>query len=221
MLPLFEQCVDTVPDAVNAGALGADRIELCSRLDLDGLSPDPAHVDQLLEELVVPIFAMVRPRAGDFHSSASEVDAMIVEIERLRRQGVHGLVLGVLDSAREIDVGAITDLVAAAGPLPVTFHRAFDQAPDAFAALEQLVELGVARILTSGQAATAPEGSELLRELVQAAGDRITIIAGGGVRPRNVAQLIEHTGVREVHASVPLNLRADASRHRFGSPDRT
>jgi copper homeostasis protein len=206
VLPLFEQCVDALPIAYEAIQRGADRLELCSRLDLDGLSPEPAHLDELLGATTIPLFAMVRPRAGDFRCSPSEVASMLIEIERLKLQGAHGVVLGALDKAGRVNRRATAELVECAAPLPVTFHRAFDATPNALEALEELIGLGVTRILTSGQAANALAGHACLEELVRRAGDRLTILAGGGVRPDNVSEIVRRTGVTEVHASVPLDL---------------
>ncbi len=206
MPPLFEQCVDTLDGAYEAVRRGADRIELCSHLELDGLTPPAEHLTALLRRADVPVFPMVRPRPGDFRCPPAQLEQMRSEIETFKRLGAHGIVTGALTSAGAIDADATAQLVSWAAPLPLTFHRAFDEVPDPHSALEELIDLGVARILSAGQAANAPAGAELLSALVQRAGNRLTVIAGGGVRPQNVAQLIARTGVREVHASVPLRV---------------
>lgn len=143
---------------------------------------------------------MVRPRGGDFVYSDDEIGLMAKDISVIRRLNPAGIVTGVLDTKNGIMTSALTRLIEAAEELPITFHRAFDQVADKFLALDQLIELGVARILTSGGASAAADGAEMIATLVRQASDRITIIAGGGVRGHNVGELIERTGVREVHA---------------------
>ena len=143
---------------------------------------------------------LIRPREGDFVLGAGELELMAVEIGAAKAAGADGIVVGALTGSGAIDRPAVRRLVDAARPLTVTFHRAFDQVTDQVAALELLVALGVGRVLTSGGAPTALEGAGRLRELVEAAAGRIVIMAGGSVRPDNVAELVRRTGVMEVHA---------------------
>jgi copper homeostasis protein len=143
---------------------------------------------------------MVRPRGGDFVYSDEELLQMAKDVSAIRWLNPNGIVTGVLDSKKRIEATALERLMELALELPVTFHRAFDLVSDKSSALDQLIELGVARILTSGGAPTAADGAETIAGLLRQAGDRITIIAGGGVRSPNVGELIERTGVREVHA---------------------
>ncbi|MEA2761973.1 MAG: copper homeostasis protein [Gemmatimonadaceae bacterium] len=143
---------------------------------------------------------MIRPRGGAFSYSADEIAWMTRDIVNVRSMGVAGIVTGVLTADARVDVERTRALASAAAGLPITFHRAFDRAPDLAEALEQLIQLGVSRVLTSGGAATALEGASTLSGLVAQARDRIAILAGGGVRDHNVRELLSRTGVREVHA---------------------
>lgn len=142
---------------------------------------------------------MIRPRAGTFVYSANELDVMAGQIDDAISCGAAGLVSGVLQPDNRVDVPATQALLARAAGIPVTFHRAFDETPDLDSALEDLIAAGAARVLTSGGAATALDGSARLASLVQRSGNRIVVLAGGGVRPHNVAAIVRTTGVREVH----------------------
>jgi copper homeostasis protein len=201
---LHEVCADSFDGAVAAARAGARRIELCARLDLGGLTPVESELVRVLASVRVPVHVMIRPRAGDFVVSRSELATMCASIERAKSLGAHGAVFGALTADREIDVETTRRLVGAARPLAVTFHRAFDEVREPARALETLVELGVERVLTSGQAATALAGRAAIRALVIQAAGRIVVMAGGGVRSDHVAQLVVETGVREVHGSVPM-----------------
>jgi copper homeostasis protein len=154
-------------------------------------------------ELVqVPIFAMTRPRAGDFVYSASEFERMRTDIEMAKRARMDGIVLGILTRVRGVDVERTRELVVLARPLPVTFHRAFDDIEDLDAGLEDVIETGAARILTSGGAPAAPAGLERLTRLVAAAKERIIILPGGGINASNVLQVSRKTGAREIHSGL-------------------
>lgn len=197
--PLVEAAVDTLEAAVEAARAGADRLELCARLDLDGLTPDDALVGAVLARVEVPVMAMIRPRAGDFVYSARELTAMEEEIRRMRALGAAGLVLGAITGGGGIDGAALGRLMRAAGEMPVTFHRAFDRLRDPHPALVELSEFGVRRVLTSGAAATAWDGRESIRGLVERAPPGLGLLAGGGIRGDHVADLVRETGVPEVH----------------------
>jgi len=199
---LLEVCVDSLAGLRAAERGGAARIELCSRLDLGGLSPDRDLRDAAIVETKLPLHVMVRPRAGGFVWTAAELAAMEAEIRALH---VEGVVLGALTPAGIVDSIAVARLVAAARPASVTFHRAFDEIADQEAALEELVRLGVDRILTSGGATDAFEGRSRLRKLVLRARGRIVVMAGGGVRPENAAAIRTESGVVELHGSVPFH----------------
>lgn len=200
MSVLVEAAVESLDDALSAVAGGAGRLELCARLDVGGTTPDLALIECVVREARVPVLAMIRPRGGDFVHSSAELARMHADVRDALRAGAAGVVLGALDATSRVDVAATASLVRAAGGAPVTFHRAIDDTPDALEALDVLIELGVARVLTSGGAPTALDGAEVLAALVQRAGDRVTIVAGGGVRGGNARLVVERTGVRELHA---------------------
>ncbi len=203
---LLEVCVDS-PDGLRAAeAKGAGRIELCSRLDLGGLSPSRELLAAALASTRLPIHVMVRLRPGSFVCTASEVDRMAAEIAGLQHARVAGVVLGVLTPEGAVDVESTRRLASVARPRTVTFHRAFDEIRDQGAALEDLVTLGIDRVLTSGSAPDAFAGRARLRELVDRARGRIVVMAGGGVRPHNVAAILVETGAAEVHSSVPFRI---------------
>ncbi|MFF1635545.1 copper homeostasis protein CutC [Leifsonia sp. NPDC058248] len=212
-MTLVEICLDDLDGVSAAERAGADRVELCASLGEGGITPSIGTVAVALRTATrIGINVLVRQRPGDFVYSAAEVDAMVQDILAIRAlpnpAGVPlAFVIGALRADGSIDVLSTARMLEAAGDSPVTFHKAFDQTPDLLAALDELTVLGVTRILTSGGAATALDGSELLAELVVRAGDAVTILAGGGVRAANVAELVRRTGVTEVHlragAAVP------------------
>ena len=197
---LLEACVDTVDSAVAAGRAGASRLELCSGLAEGGTTPSPGLVAEVRARATVPVFVMIRPRGGDFTFNDAEVSVMLRDIVALRAAGADGIVGGALRPDGTIDGTITRRLIEAAHPLPFTVHRAFDFTPDPGAALDSLMELGAARVLTSGGAATAAEGAAALASLVRQAAGRIVLLAGGGVRAANAAELVRRTGVHEVHA---------------------
>jgi len=161
----------------------------------------------VLDETKLPVFVMIRPRGGGFVYSDDEIEAMLRDIEQVGSTRVAGIVTGVLTPGARVDVGRTRTLVNAASGLPVTFHRAFDSTDSLPDALEQLIQLGVSRVLTAGGAPTALEGASSIADLLDRARDRIAIIAGGGVREHNVRELIARTGVREVHAREVRGIR--------------
>ncbi|HEX9348338.1 MAG TPA: copper homeostasis protein CutC [Gemmatimonadales bacterium] len=195
MTILIEAAVESLDAALAAAEGGAHRIELCTDLAQGGTTPD---LNLLQAQLPIPVFILVRPRAGDFVYTDAEHRTMLEQISRARSAGAHGIVTG------DLSLDRTRDLIAAARPLPVTFHRAFDVFPDRTEALERLISLGVDRLLTSGGggAATAAEGADQIRALVAQANGRIVILPGGGINPETVARLVRETGVREVHFSV-------------------
>lgn len=196
---LVEACCDSVATAQAAQSFGAGRIELCGAGD-GGTTPPPALVAECLSSLVVPVQIMIRPHTRDFCYSDADVAVMFESITIARSLGAYGVVVGPLNADHTVHVAQTTLLVQAARPMSVTFHRAFDQTPDAFDALDTLLALGVDRILTSGHAATALAGADTLRDLQARAGTALTIMAGGGVRGSNVRELVQRSRLREVHA---------------------
>lgn len=201
-----EAAVESLDDALAAVEGGADRLELCADLGVGGLTPAPALVSSVLERVDVPVFVMIRPRAGSFVYSPPELDVMQRDIESMRELGVDGIVVGVLDARGAVDARRMAPLVAATSGLPVTFHRAFDRARDLSDALESLIDLRIERVLTSGGAQDALAGADVLSDLVQQAGDALVIMAGGGVREHNVREIVEVSGVHEVHARCEDNV---------------
>jgi copper homeostasis protein len=212
---LVEACVTTVEEAETCVAAGAHRLELCRDLAVGGLTPGDELLAAVTAAVDVPVFAMARPRSGSFVFDAEEVETTTREIERLLRGGAAGVVVGALHPSGGIDVDAMHRLVVAAAPLPVTFHRAFDQLEDQVAAMDVLADLKVARVLTSGGATRAMDAVPRLAELAVRGAGRVRVLAGGGVRAGHVAELVARTGVREVHAraeAIPALLRALESR---------
>jgi copper homeostasis protein len=198
-LTLIEAAVETLESSLAAERAGADRIELCDNLDEGGTTPGGGLVAAIVERIRLPVFVLIRPRAGDFVYSASEFDVMIRDIELTRTMGITGIVTGALDASGRVDVKRTCSLVKAAGGLPVTFHRAIDSAADLSVALDDVIEAGVSRVLTSGGAPTAREAVDVIAALVLQARERVSIVAGGGIREHNVREVIARTGVHEVH----------------------
>jgi copper homeostasis protein len=202
---LVEVAVESIDAARAAAAGGADRIELVTDLSIGGVTPSEELTRNVRDDVDVTVFVMVRPRGGDFVYSAREIADMCATIETMRALGVHGIVAGPLTDANEIHEPAARALLTAAAGLPFTFHRAFDRVADQSRALEQLVDLGVSRVLTSGGAPTALAGADRLRALVEQAQDRIAILAGGGIRESNVRELATRARLREVHTRLTDN----------------
>ena len=202
--------MDSLPGALAAERAGADRIELCGSLADGGITPSAGLIESCVSGLAVPVHVLVRPRVGNFRYSRVELEVIRRDVEMARRFGAAGVALGALGAGGNIDLEATARLVDAAGMLEVTFHRAFDLAADPLRALEDLISLGVRRVLSSGGAPTASRGARLLRELVEAAAGRIVILPGGGIGPENAARICRTTGAREVHASCRSRRRRSA-----------
>jgi copper homeostasis protein len=181
---------------------GADRIELCTALSEGGITPSYGLVKQCREAFDVALFPIIRPRAGDFLYTVEEFGLMRKDILLCKNAGCDGVVIGLLNKDGSIDVLRTAQMVELAYPLDVTFHRAFDRCKDPFKAMEQLVEIGCQRILTSGQQPTAPEGADLIAQLVKQADDRIIIMPGSGVRAENIKMIAGKTGAVEFHSSL-------------------
>jgi copper homeostasis protein len=199
-MTLVEAAVETLEEALAAKRAGADRIELCANLGVGGTTPSAGLIASVVQQVNHPVFVMIRPRGGDFVYAADEIDAMIEDIDRARPLGIAGIVTGALRSDGSVDVDSMRRLMSPAAGLPVTFHRGFDVVANRTEALEQVIDLGARRVLTSGGAETAPEGASAIAMLVDQAGERISIIAGGKIREQNARDVIARTGVREVHA---------------------
>jgi copper homeostasis protein len=195
----LELCLDSVESAVAAERGGADRIELCTNLDIGGTTPSAGLIAETRKACEIKVHILIRPRGGDFVYSEAEFNVMRRDIALARNLGADGVVFGVLTGNGRIDVRRTAALVSFAQPMSVTFHRAFDRTDDPFRALEDVIRTGADRILTSGCGSTAIAGERVLRELVLRAARRIIILPGGGVSSRNIIPLIKQTGVTEVH----------------------
>ena len=206
----IEICCGSVQSAANAKAGGAVRVELCQGLIEGGTTPSPATIEYAVNELGLQVFVLVRPRGGDFCYNELEIKTMEEDVEFCKRAGVAGIVVGFLHPDGSIDTELTRRFVKLAAPLPVTFHRAFDRCPEPLRALEQIIDCGCARILTSGCKPTAMEGADMLQQLVRQANGRITILAGSGVTPENAAALRKKTGAPEIHGSCKIT-RPDGS----------
>jgi len=198
---IVEICANSVQSAINADKGGADRIELCQNLNEGGTTPSYAAIKYCVEKLSLKTMVLIRPRPGDFCYNDAEYEAIKEDVLICRELGAHGVVVGFLDENLDIDTKRTAEIVKLARPMEVTFHRAFDRCRDWRTALEQIIECGCDRILTSGQRKTVTEGIETLREIQKQANGRIKILAGSGVNSQNVANLVQTTGVSEVHSS--------------------
>ncbi len=198
----LEICADSLEAVLAAEEGGADRLELCRDLQVEGLTPGADFLAEARQHTGLPLFTLIRSRAGDFRYGPAELGRMEGEVQTALDGGADGLVVGALGDDAMPDRAGLERLLELGQGRPFTFHRAFDQVADPERALEHLIELGFARVLTSGQAPTALNGMERLRSLVQQAGTRIEILVGGGVRAENLERLRRGTGAREFHSSV-------------------
>lgn len=185
----------------NAVEGGADRVELCSALSDGGTTPTAATIKKCRVDFKVELFPIIRPRAGDFFYTDEEFDIMLEEIKACRQFGCDGVVIGALKRDGTIPKKKIRKLIEAAYPMEVTFHRAFDRCKDPFESMEELIELGCQRILTSGHKPSAIDGLDLITELIKKADGRIIIMPGSGVRKENIRELAK-TGAKEFHSSL-------------------
>ncbi len=197
----IEICCGSIQSAANAKAGGAVRVELCQGLVEGGTTPSPATIDYAVKELGLQVFVLVRPRGGDFCYNELEIRTMEEDVAFCKEAGVAGIVVGFLHPDGSIDTELTRRFVELSAPLPVTFHRAFDECAEPLKALEQIIDCGCKRILTSGCKPTAMEGADMLQQLVKQADGRIIILAGSGVTPDNVLELKRKTGAPEFHGS--------------------
>lgn len=206
----LEICVDTVEGLNAAIEGGADRIELCSALSVGGLSPSLALLEAA-RTCPVPVYVMVRPRAGDFEYSQTELSAMEREIAQVRDLGLAGVVLGA-GSEQGLDIPALDRLTAAAGSLGKTLHRVVDLIGDRMGILEPARDMGFERILTSGGRTRAADGTREIRQMIEAAPPGLSIMPGSGVTAENVSGILSQTGAQEIHASAAMPQRSHSSR---------
>ena len=198
---LLEIAANSVASALAAQDAGADRIELCSALELGGLTPSHATIALARERLRIPIYVLIRPRCGDFLYTDLEFETMLRDIETCKALGCDGVVVGALDTSGRIDQVRCRALVAAADRLGVTFHRAFDLTVDPRQALEDAIAMGCERVLTSGAQTSALKGANLICALIAQAAGRIAVMPGAGIDEHNIVALRAATRAREFHAS--------------------
>lgn len=201
---LLEICAYNIQSCNAAYQAGASRIELCSSPAEGGVTPGYGIVKHVVDKIAIPAYIMVRPRGGNFVYSAEELDIMHADIRQLKQMGCKGVVVGPLTNDGKVNTDELKRMTDLAYPMEVTFHKAFDRVDEPFTALEHIIDAGCARILTSGLCNTATEGSELLKQLITVAANRIIIMPGGGVRSTNIRQLADATGATELHSSAIL-----------------
>lgn len=199
-MKLFEKCVGNYSEAAEAEILGADRIEFCDNLIEGGTTPSYGNIKKVINTLKIPAMVIIRPRGGNFEFSKDEADIMIEDIRMCKELGAYGVVIGAL-KGNEIDLELTKRLVEEAKPMKITFHMAFDEIEDKKKAIDELVDLGVDRILTKGGTEDAMAGKDVLKELVEYANDRIIVMPGKGVNKENRDYLLEYTGAKEIHGT--------------------
>ena len=208
---ILEVCVDSVGNALTAQSAGAYRVEFCANLPEGGTTPSPAQIEIARKQLQIKLYVIIRPRGGDFFYNETEFEIMKSDIHFCGKTGCDGVVIGMLHLDGTIDKERNGELVRIAQQygMGVTFHRAFDRSADLFEAMETVIELGCERILSSGGYDTAIEGADVIRRLIEKAGERIIIMPGAGITPENACGLIQATGAKELHGTF---------RSRFPSP---
>lgn len=196
---LLEICCGSAEDAIEAAAGGADRVELCSALFLGGLTPSLGSLRVVKQRAQIPVIAMNRPRQAGFCYSPAEFAVMERDAELLLEHGADGVVFGILNADGTVDIERTRRMRERIGTRQAVFHRAFDVTPDPFRALEELIDLGITRVLTSGQKNSAPEGAVLIKQLQEHAGGRIEVLPGAGITIQNVGRFAQQTGCTQVH----------------------
>lgn len=199
--PLIEACVDSYASCVAAEKGGADRFELCAHLAIGGTTPSHALFKQVKRDTHTKINVLIRPRFGDFLYSDIETEEMCEEIEFFRDAGANGVVIGALTEDGDLDVDKMKAMMACAGNMDITLHRAFDMSRDPFATLETAISLGIKTILTSGQQSDVVKGKELLKQIYEAARGRIDIMAGCGVKKWNIREIHDYAGIKVFHTT--------------------
>lgn len=206
---ILEICANSYQSAINAEKAGAHRIELCSELSIGGVTPSYGLIKKVINDLSIPVFVLIRPRGGNFAYSDAEFDIMKKDILVCKKLGVSGIVSGALRSDQTLDKERTKELIELSRPLQFTFHRAFDCVPDPIKTLDQLIDLKVDRILTSGQKSNAEDGLELLIELKKRSNNQLTILAGSGINPKN-AKAFQSAELKEIHTSASTVVREDS-----------
>lgn len=198
---LFEIALERLQSVKNAKRAGAQRIELCAALSEGGITPSYGMIKHVVANTDLEVFVIIRPRGGDFLYTEDEFDIMCEDITAARELGADGIVSGALTADGEIDIAKTQKMIELSRPLPFTFHRAFDRCKDPFRALEQLIDIGASRILSSGQVPSAQDGADLLGKLVKQSDGRIIIMPGAGVNSKNIVDIVTKTGASEFHLS--------------------
>ncbi|MDO6543726.1 copper homeostasis protein CutC [Photobacterium sanguinicancri] len=201
MIMQIEVCIDNLESLHYAQQGGANRIELCSSLALGGLTPSAGFMHLAARHATIPVYAMIRPRQGDFLFSSDDVEIMLADIYAAKQAKLAGIVIGTLTSSGHVDKEIVSSLMKEASGMGVTFHRAIDQCADPFAALDAVMQAGCERVLTSGLAPSAPEGIAMIKRMVEHCGNHLSIMPGAGVTANNALSIIQQTGVREIHLS--------------------
>lgn len=196
---IIEACVNSAISAIEAQKGGAGRVELCENLHDGGTTPSAGSICVARKNLTIGLYVMIRPRGGDFLYTDDEFGIMQEDVRVAKSLGADGVVFGILHPDGTIDMARMKQLASLARPMGITCHRAFDMTADPYKAMEDLVCLGLDRILTSGQQPTAPEGARLIRNLISKSAGRIIIMPGSGIKEHNVAELVRSTGATEVH----------------------
>jgi copper homeostasis protein len=196
---LLEICCGSAEDAIEAAIGGADRVELCSALFLGGLTPSLGSLVQVKQHAKIPVIAMNRPRQAGFCYSSTEFAVMERDADLLLEHGADGIVFGILHDNGTVDIERTQALRQRIGSRQAVFHRAFDVTPDPFRALEELIDLGITRVLTSGQKNAAPEGAALIKQLIDCAAGRIEVLPGAGIDLNNLRQFVTATGCTQIH----------------------
>lgn len=198
---VIEVCADGIESAIAAQKGGAHRIELCSGLSLGGLTPSKGLMEGVLATVKIPVYVLIRPRSGDFLYTRAEYNVIKSDIFSAKVAGAQGIVIGMLNSDATVDTCRMKEIIEMCNPLPVTFHRAFDMVNNPLDALEQIIELGCERILTSGGHKNALQGADNIKDLNLKADHRIAIMAGSGINEDNFIDLVKITGCKEYHLS--------------------
>ncbi|MBC7417210.1 MAG: copper homeostasis protein CutC [Pedobacter sp.] len=205
----LEVCANSYRSALAAQLGGATRVELCDNLAEGGTTPSYSQISLSKKNLQIEVWPIIRPRGGDFLYIDIEFQSMLEDIKICKSLNCEGIVTGILKADGEVDVARMREVIEVAKPMKVAFHRAFDMCRDKGKALEELINLGVVRILSSGGSSSALAGSDLLTKLVIQAKDRITIMPGAGINERNINELIERTGATEFHASAKAPVKSE------------
>ena len=218
---ILEICANSVHSALAAQEAGAQRIELCENLGEGGTTPSFGTISVARKLLAIDIYVLIRPRAGDFLYSDEEFEVMKADIEACKKLNCNGVVIGLLTQDGQIDIERTRELVLLAQPMSVTFHRAFDRCKDPFKALEEIIEVGCERVLTSGLKGAAYDASSLLKKLVIQAQNRISIMPGAGINSGNIKAIKVATGAHEFHSSAKMERSSLMNYHNVALSDNT